>query len=233
VFALRLTAMSSTTSTQRLTMNNPNLLIPSVAEDIATSQEQETNTSRRSAIKQLALFCGLALSANSLSALAASVLAPTDFTRSKKTLLNPDQLALVRELGEIIIPTTDTPGAIAAGVHDFINHFVVYCADKDEQQMLLGGLQTIDNAAQKNFKKTFLALEKTRQIELLTQMEKATNGFTQADRVLFKKFKALVTFGYYTSEIGATKELAYLAIPGGFKGDFKFSDIGRAWALPQ
>src|SRR5690606_10040743 len=109
VFALRLTATSSTPSTQRLIMNNPNLLIPSVAEDIATSQEQETNTSRRSAIKQLALLCGLALSANSLSALAESVLAPTDFTRSKKTLLNRDQLALVRELGEIIIPPPIPP----------------------------------------------------------------------------------------------------------------------------
>lgn len=214
-------------------MNNPNLLIPSVAEDIATSQEQEINRSRRAAIKQLAAFCGLALSANSISALAASFSAPTDFNRSKKTLLNPDQLAMVRELGELIIPTTDTPGAIAAGVHDFINHFMVYCADTTEQQMLLGGLKTIDDAAQKNFKKPFFALDKNQQIELLTDMEKATNGFTQTDRVLFKRFKALVTFGYYTSEIGATQELAYLAIPGGYKGNFKFSDVGRAWALPQ
>lgn len=213
-------------------MNNPNLLIPSVAEDIAISQEQEISTSRRTAIKQLAAFCGLALSANSLSALAEAVTAPTDFNRSKKTLFNTDQLALVRELGEIIIPTTDTPGAIAAGVHDFINHFVVYCADDDEQQMLLAGLKTIENHAQNDFKKSFLALDKNQQFDLLTHMEKATQGFTPADRLFFKKFKGLVTFGYYTSEIGATQELAYLAIPGGYKGNFKFKDVGKAWAIP-
>lgn len=192
-----------------------------------------TGVSRRDAIKQLALACGLALSANSLTALAGTFTPPTDFGRSKKTLLNSDQLALVRELGEIIIPTTDTPGAIAAGVHDFINHFMVYCASEGEQQWLLGGLATIEKSAQKNFSKPFLALDKSQQIQLLTQMEQASDGFTENDRKLFKQFKALVTFGYYTSEIGASQELAYLAIPGGYKGNFKFKDVGKAWALPQ
>jgi len=189
--------------------------------------------SRRAAIKQLALACGLVLSASSLSALAAGVTPPTDLTRSKKTLLNSDQLTLLRELGEIIIPTTDTPGAIAAGVHDFINHFVVYCASAEEQQHLVAGLQRIDESAKTRFSTPFLSASKTQQIELLTNMEQAANGFTADDRKLFKQLKALVTFGYYTSEIGATQELAYLAIPGGYKGNFKFKQVGKAWALPQ
>lgn len=191
------------------------------------------DVSRRDAIKQLALACGLVLSANSLSALAANFTPPTDFTRRKKTLLNADQLALVRELGEIIIPTTDTPGAIAAGVHDFINHFSVYCANTAEQQALLSGLKRIDDSAQTRFSTSFVTASKTQQIELLTNMEQAADGFTAADRQFFKQLKALVTFGYYTSEIGATQELAYLAIPGGYKGNFKFKDVGKAWALPQ
>lgn len=188
--------------------------------------------SRRDAIKQLALACGLVLSANSLSALAAAFSQPTDLTRSKKTLLNIDQLALLRELGEIIIPTTDTPGAIAAGVHDFINHYIVYCASPAEQQGLIAGLKRIDDSAKNHFSKPFLSASKQQQIALLTNMEKATDGFTADDRKFFKQLKALVTFGYYTSEIGATQELAYLAIPGGYKGNFKFKQVGKAWALP-
>lgn len=194
--------------------------------------ESATGVSRRAAIKQLALACGLVLSANSLSALAGTFTPPTDFGRSKKTLLNSDQLALVRELGEIIIPTTDTPGAIAAGVHDFINHFAAYCASKEEQQGLLAGLKRIEDSAQTRFSKPFISASKTQQIELLTHMEKAADGFTDDDRAFFKQLKALVTFGYYTSEIGATQELAYLAIPGGYKGNFKFKQIGKAWAIP-
>ncbi len=192
----------------------------------------ETSESRRAAIKQIAFACGLTLSASSLSALAAFA-PPTDLTRSKKTLLDTTQLALLRELGEIIIPTTDTPGAIAAGVHDFINHFAVYCASKEEQQGLLAGLNRIDDSAKARFSTPFLSASKPQQIELLTNMEKAADGFTADDRQFFKQLKALVTFGYYTSEIGATQELAYLAIPGGYKGNFTFKQIGKAWALPQ
>lgn len=206
-------------------MNNTSQFIPSFAPD--------HDSSRRAAIKQLAIACGLALSASSLSALAASFAAPTDLTRRKKTLLDTHQLAVLRELGEIIIPTTDTPGAIAAGVHDFINHFVIYCASKEEQQWLMTGLTQIDDSAKARFKTPFLSASKTQQIELLTNMETAADGFAANDSHFFKQLKALVTFAYYTSEIGATQELAYLAIPGGYKGNFKFKQIGKAWALPQ
>ena len=78
---------------------------------------------RRTALKQLALACGLVLSASSLSALAASFSAPTDFSRRKKTLLSSDQLQLLRELGDIIIPTTDTP-RIQEG-HALVGH--IWC----------------------------------------------------------------------------------------------------------
>ncbi|HTF98087.1 MAG TPA: gluconate 2-dehydrogenase subunit 3 family protein [Cellvibrio sp.] len=210
-------------------MNNASQLIPSVTE----GSDTDNSISRRDAIKHLAIFCGLALSASSLSALAAVVSSPTDMNRSKQTLLDKNQLALVRELGEIIIPTTDTPGAITAGVHDFINHFVVYCASKDDQQLLLDFLTRIERSAQDQFKQPFLLLDKKQQGDLLNNMEQATNGFGHNDRKAFKQFKALVVFGYYTSEIGASQELAYLAIPGGYKGNFKFKEIGRAWALPM
>lgn len=187
--------------------------------------------SRRDALKQLALACGLALSASSLSALAAMTSSPTDFSRRKHTLLAADELQLVRALGDLIIPATDTPGAVAAGVHDFINHYMAYCASTAEQQQLLALLARIQAAANSHYKKAFLALTNAQQLELLTAMEQAQNGFTQTDRDDLKQLKALVVFGYYTSEPGATQELAYLAIPGGYKGNFKLKEVGKAWAL--
>lgn len=186
---------------------------------------------RRSAIKKLATLCGLALSANSLSLMAESFSSPKDVSRRKKRLLDRQQLVLVSELSELIIPTTDTPGAIGADVHNFIDYQAAYCFNKDEQQQLVLFLEKISTSAQKAYKKDYLACEKHQQIELLTQMEKAQGEFTAEDRERFKQFKALVLFGYYTSEIGASKELAYLAIPGGYKGSVKFSTVGKAWSL--
>lgn len=187
--------------------------------------------SRRESIKQLALLLGVSLSGSSLSALAASFSSPRDLHRRRKTLLNPQQLALVRELGELIIPTTDTPGAIAAGVHDFINYQLVYCFSKEDQAMHVKNLDRIDAIAQQEFGKNFIAATKEQQVDFLTRMEKPIAPFTQADRNYFKQLKSLVVFGYYTSEIGATQELKFLPIPGGYKGNVKFKDIGRSWSL--
>lgn len=186
---------------------------------------------RRHVLKGLALACGLALSATSINLLAATFSNPRDVSRRKDRLLNPQQLALVRELGELIIPTTDTPGAIGADVHNFIDHQAAYCFNREEQHALLSGLRRIDDAAQQKYGSVFLSCAKNQQIELLTLMEKAEDGFTTEDRQNFKQLKALVVFGYYTSEIGASKELAYLAIPGGYKGSVKFSSVGKAWSL--
>lgn len=191
---------------------------------------QAEGIDRRTAIKQLALACGLALSAQSLSLMAAGFAIPTDQNRRQNKALDPQQLALVRELGEIIIPTTDTPGAIAAEVHHFIDHQLAYCFSAQEQNEIFAGLKKIEEQAQARHQADFIAIDKTRQIALLTDMEAAREGFTEADRKSFKQIKALVVFGYYTSETGATQELAYAAVPGGYKA-IKFAEVGKAWAL--
>lgn len=185
---------------------------------------------RRTALKQLAIACGLALSTHSLNLMAASFTLPTDQARRKNKSLNAQQLTLVRELGELIIPTTETPGAIAAGVHTFIDFQLADCFNAREQQTFFAGLAKLEAQAQAHHATHFLACDKAQQTALLTSMEAARDGFNQDDRHFFKQLKALVVFGYYTSEIGATQELAYSAIPGGYKA-IKFAEVGKAWAL--
>lgn len=204
--------------------------MPDDNNSIATSNS-DVSHERRSAIKKIAIFCGLALSASSLSLMAESFSSPKDISRRKKRLLNTQQLVLVRELSELIIPATDTPGAIGADVHDFIDYQMAYCFNKNEQQQIISFLERVATSAQQAYQNDFLTCEKAQQIELLTHMESAQRDFTVEDRQRFKQFKALVVFGYYTSEIGASKELAYLAIPGGYKGSVKFSTVGKAWSL--
>jgi Gluconate 2-dehydrogenase subunit 3 len=188
---------------------------------------------RREMIKHIALASGLALSAASLNSLAASLLKPTDLSRRKLNLLTADQLLVLRELGEVIIPATDTPGAIATGVHDFINGYAAHCLSKEEQNQLVNTLNKIADSAKTHQKMSFDQLSLAQKVELLTKIEQAKSPFKEQDRKDFKQVKALVVFAYYTSEAGASKELTYLAIPGGYKGNFKFSTVGKAWALSQ
>lgn len=185
---------------------------------------------RRAALKHIALACGLVLSAESMSLMAATFSIPRDQSRRKNKAFNADQLALVRTLGELIIPTTDTPGAMAAEVHTFIDHQLAYCFSAQEQAAIFAGLAKLDAQAQQRHQHGFLACNNADQISLLTDMEAARSGFNAGDRKFFKQFKALVVFGYYTSEIGATRELVYAAVPGAYK-PIKFAEVGKAWSL--
>lgn len=194
---------------------------------------QLTSPDRRDLIKHLALISGLVISSTSLESLAAALLKPTDMSRAKGKLLNADQLALLRDLSDLIIPATDTPGAVATGAHDFINYFAPACLSSDQQTQLTTGLDSIAKQSQSLFNKPFIQLSPADKIDLLTRMEKAEAPYTKTDREQIKFIKSLVTFAYYTSQAGATQELAYLAIPGGYKGNFKFSTVGKAWALSQ
>ncbi len=46
----------------------------------------------------------------------------------------------------------------------------------------------------------------------------------------FRQLKELTLAGYYTSEVGATQELQWLAAPGRYDADVPLSEVGRAWA---
>ena len=46
----------------------------------------------------------------------------------------------------------------------------------------------------------------------------------------FRQLKELTLAGYYTSEVGATQELQWLAAPGRWDADVPLSEVGRAWA---
>jgi len=188
----------------------------------------EIESPRRTALKQMALLCGITLSAQSLDLLAATVKGTMPHVTK---FFTPDQLQMTGEIADLIIPTTDTPGALAVNVHGFLDSYLAECVTQEKQKQFLDGLQKINRVAEDKFHKTFLACTYKQHIQLLTAIEKSELGFTATDKEFFKYFKSLTLFGYYTSEVGATKELAYLPVPGGYQGNFAFAKIGKAWSL--
>ncbi len=183
---------------------------------------------RRKAMKQIAGLLGLALSAQSLDLLAAS--SPESRKRATK-FLTADELQMTGEIAELIIPATDTPGALAVDVHGFIDQYLAECVSKDEQQSFRAGLKRINAVAEDKFHKTFSTCTHKQQVQLLTALEKLDMGFIQDDKNFFHQMKSYTLFGYYTSEAGASQELAFLPVPGGYQGNFPFAKIGKAWSL--
>jgi hypothetical protein len=188
----------------------------------------DSENPRRTALKQMALLCGLSLSAQSLDVLAATVKGTMPHVTK---FFTPEQLQMTGEIADLIIPSTETPGALAINVHGFLDNYLAECVSKEKQQQFLNGLKKMNSVAEEKFHKTFLACTHKQHIQLLTAIEKADLGFTTEDKSFFTYFKSLTLFGYYTSEVGATQELAYLAIPGGYHGNVPFAKVGKAWAL--
>jgi len=185
---------------------------------------QPLDAARRGALLRLGALCGLALGGDVLAAVAASGKA------SGPELLRPDELALTGVLAQLIIPRTDTPGALDVGAHLTIDHLLAVCAPAQEQAAFRAGLARVDAAAQAQGGQRFTALPAARQVLLLHALDAGGAPFTPADQRFFRQLKGYVAFAYYTSEAGATRELAYLPVPGGFKGRIKLTPSTRTWA---
>ena len=88
----------------------------------------------------------------------------------------------------------------------------------------------INQAAQKYFSTLFIKLSDEQQFQLLTELDLGEKRFDQTQRKSFKALKQFICFGYYTSEVGATQELRYDPVPGGFKGSISYEASESSWA---
>lgn len=188
---------------------------------------------RREALKQLALLTGGALSFSTVAGFMNGCRA-TNENLSLQTL-SADQNELVIELTERIIPATDTPGAKAANVNQFIDHMLTNWNSEEEKEHFLEGLDHVDELSNNRHNSDFLDLNIEDRIEIMEILEQEAldnpNPKPDADlKPFFSMLKELTVVGYYTSEIGATQELNYQAVPGSFNGCMPYSEAGRAWA---
>lgn len=193
---------------------------------------------RRELIHNLALITGAALSP---SVVQATINGVDGRDIIKHSVFNETQRATCTVLAELIIPRTDTPGAIEAGVPHFIELMVSDWYTDIERRIFLDGLTTLDTYCQQQFGKVFLTCAEADQIAALTHMEslaesyKSTAPATPMSKEVdehvpfFGKIKELTVVGYYTSEIGAKQELIYQPMPMEYR-DIDFRDVGRQWS---
>jgi hypothetical protein len=140
-------------------------------------------------------------------------------------ILDPHQNDTVATIAELIIPATDTPGARAAKVNEFIDLVLAEWYDAADRTRFLGGLADVDARSRKLFAKDFTACTAEQQTQILTALDAELAEFREAEnrgdtveastsQRFFRTMKRLTLLGYYTSEVGATEELHNPIIPG-------------------
>ncbi len=143
--------------------------------------------------------------------------------------LNPHQNATVTTISEIIIPQTDTPGAKAARVNEFIDLILTEWYDDEEKSIFLTGLAEVDASTRNLLGKDFVDCEEKLQTEILRGLDdevaagradvrRGRSRRRPPERNFFFMIKQLTLIGYYTSQIGFEQELHGEIIPARHAG---------------
>lgn len=190
--------------------------------------------SKRRFLKDLTtIFTGAAigsmLTGNAISVAMAYVPKSGDILTDGK-VFNKAELILLKQICAIVIPKTETLGAAEVDTHGFIDNQLYYCGKKADQDESLELLTLINKTSVKHFSTLFIKLSADHQFQLLTELDRGELRFNQIQRESFKALKQLICFGYYTSEVGATQELRYDPVPGGFKGSIPYKSSDPTWA---
>lgn len=143
-------------------------------------------------------------------------------------VFSPEQYALLEQVVDVIIPPTDTPGALDAGVPEFMRQMLMDWASQETRVAMLGVLEGIEKQAWEKYGTVFLELPAARRLDVMRAVDESS--FARQD-VAWSKFKSLVLVGYYHSEIGATQELRYELVPGAWRSCLPLAEVGRASAV--
>ncbi|MET0504836.1 MAG: gluconate 2-dehydrogenase subunit 3 family protein [Luteibacter sp.] len=153
---------------------------------------------------------------------------------ARPEFFNPAQYSLVGAVSDIIIPRTDTPGAVDAGVPLFMDQLFKAVYAKDDQKRYLEAAAAFDKAGGKPFLQLGDAQRKALVNKLHAEALATPKGgkLTPAsDFVLMTK--KLTMLGFFLSQPGCTKVLQYDPVPAGWKADIPLSQAGNghAWAV--
>lgn len=147
-------------------------------------------------------------------------------------VLDPHQREVVATLVELIIPTTDTPGARTAGVPQFIDLLLGEWAPDDDRAKFLQGIADVDARAKTAFGTDFLGATEAQRATIVGQLDGEVQALREKGNPqehFFQRLKFLTVYGYCSSEVGATEVLHYEVIPGSFD---PCTELGRWRAAP-
>jgi len=170
--------------------------------------------------------------------------------------LSAEQVNIVAEAAERILPAGETPGARELLVHRFADIMLYEYYLKANQNAFLSGLKSLNEAATNTYGKPFIECLPEEQDKLIGDtaadaekemesredlvktpetvregLEERTNEIEDMPLPFFNILKEITLLGYFTSETGASKVLNYDPVPGGFKGCEDLTDLGdKTWA---
>ncbi|HEX6636745.1 MAG TPA: gluconate 2-dehydrogenase subunit 3 family protein [Steroidobacteraceae bacterium] len=192
------------------------------------SQEKDTPEmqARRELLKRAAWLMGGAISAPAALAIlqgcsARDASAVADW---QPTFFKGEEAKVITAIADIIIPHTDTSGALDANVPAFIDSVMAGVYAPDAQQRFREGCAEFSAPAGG---RTFLDLDRAAQTAAVKQaLEAAVVADTQP-RPFILMARELTLLGFYTSRAGITENMEYQPVPTAYHGCVPISQMKK------
>lgn len=178
-------------------------------------------------------------------------------TKTVEGLFDEKMINIIGDLADAILPPTSTPGAKEAGVGNFIPVYVRDCYTEGYQKAVVDGLATLDKESKDLKGKDFAGLTLEERTELAEKLYKDAQEYNgkrwerikdevEKNKTLqnelvkpdveyepehwFHLFREMTLTGYFNSELGLTKALRYVKIPGKYDGNYPYKKGDKAFA---
>jgi hypothetical protein len=148
--------------------------------------------------------------------------------RAQVGAFSAQDVALLDEVADTILPDTKTPGAKAAHVGPFMALMVTDTYDDGQQAVFRDGVRKLNEAS-------FMTKTPAQRLAFLEQLDREQKAYMEtraqgAPPHYFRQMKELTLFGYFTSEIGCTQAMRYRETPGRFDPCAPYTPGETTWA---
>lgn len=195
---------------------------------------------RRNALKKTGLFAGAAIAMPTMLSLlqACNEVPRLDW---KPLFFDEIEAQTISTLVDMILPATDTPGALDVKVDMFIDTVIAKTYDPKGQEDMRSAISEFNAACKADYGADFIGLNEGDRIKVLEQAE-ATSGKInpgvwgktvgeQEPLGFYRSMKSMAIWAYFTSEEIGKKVLSYDPIPRSFEACIPVSDVGNRWSL--
>ena len=204
---------------------------------------------RRTALKNITLTFGYAVATPTVLSVLQSC--KSNVATWTPMFFSPSQGYMIKQLADIILPTTDIAGALDVNVPEFMDKMLHDIAPEDKRNIIKEGANAFEKEFQNAYNKDVLKGSKAEYEKLLKKyfdiseaeknaifkMHNTEENITEEELNTYLIYKFLLAtreytlFGYYTSELVGETILSYDPVPGSWEACIPVVDVGNAWSL--
>tara|TARA_R110002020_G_scaffold174704_4_gene366229 strand:+ start:19663 stop:20256 length:594 start_codon:yes stop_codon:yes gene_type:complete len=155
--------------------------------------------------------------------------------------LTMGEAACISKIVDMVLPRTDTPGALDVKVDIFMDRAFAKLYNAEGQDRIRNEIGTFNADCKRDFGDHFLDLSDADRIKVLEKAEQVPGQFgssvwgtgvgPQEPVGFYRSLKSMALWAYFTSEEIGETVLSYDPIPGAYNGCVPLSEVGNKWSL--